>query len=38
MPETTIVRGQVMTLNNEIVNKPGHGRYVPGADRAKAVA
>jgi dihydropyrimidinase len=38
MPETTVVRGQVMTLKGEIVSKPGHGRYVPGAGRANAVA
>jgi len=37
MPETTIVRGEIMVFKGDIVGKPGHGRYVPGAERVNAV-
>ena len=37
MAETTFVRGELVVHKDEIVGKPGYGRYVPGASRANSV-
>ncbi len=36
MPETTVVRGEVVVSRGEVVGAPGHGRYVGGAAGATA--
>lgn len=37
MAETTFVRGELVIHKDEIIGKPGYGRYVPGASRANSV-
>jgi hypothetical protein len=31
MPETTVIRGEVVVDRGEIVGRPGHGRYAGAA-------